>query len=240
MVRVGMDVYAGPLSRYVGGDWRTVAEQAAEAVGQRVGHARPNGQPALTPWKAHGVAVRWQGEITRQIGRGDLSWHDDPAAPYATDSPEWDGYAGLLLLAAYDERPHLDPRRSEPPGTPDSVRDFTDAPAYVATQKEGPLRYVSLLHHVEWWLPVPEQVHLFATTRPNGERAWVSSVGMLRLELDVLRTRYGLSEEHLAAIRSAGPPPDDDPWNWGRFALAAMLPLVRWAGAAGHPVILHY
>ncbi len=237
---VGMDVYAGPLSRYLAGDWATLVEQSAEASGRPALVLRPDTGPAMTAAESHAAALRWQGAVARQLGRDDVHWSDDPTAPYATDKPGLDGYAGVLLLAAYDERPHLDPRRSAPPGAPDSVTTFTAAPAYLAAQAEGAIRFSNLLHHAEWWLPVPKDVSTFVAARPAGPEARVGTVAMLLLELEALRERYGLDDDHLQDVRRYGPPPDGDPWNWGRFGLAAMLPLVRWAAAAGHPVILDY
>ncbi len=237
---MGMDVYVGPLSRYLARDWQTIVEQAGEASGRPVQVLRPDGGEPPSPVEALEASRRFQHQVAEQIGRDDIGWPDDPSWPYATDKPDWDGYAGLLLLAAYDERPHLDPRRASPPRPADSVKRFTEAPAYVAAEDERPLRYSTLLHHVEWWLPIPDDVHIFVTARPSGEEARVGSVEMLHLELDVLRKRYGLTEEHLAGIRRHGPPHDEDPWNWGRFGLACLLPLVGWAREARHPVLLDY
>ncbi len=237
---MGMDVYVGPLSRYLARDWRTIVEQAGEASGRPVEVVRPEDDGPPSPDDALEASRAFQRQVAHELGRDDIGWADDPSWPYATDKPDWDGYAGVLLLAAYDERPHLDPRRQTPEQPLDSVKRFTEAPAYAAAEDERPLRYSTLLHHVEWWLPLPDDVHIFATERPGGQSARMGSVAMLDLELGVLRTRYGLTEDHLTGIRRHGPPDDEDPWNWGRFGLACLLPLVRWAREANHPVLLDY
>ncbi len=41
---MGLDVYVGPLSRYYGGDWETVIQQAAREGGFEVEVIRPGGR----------------------------------------------------------------------------------------------------------------------------------------------------------------------------------------------------
>jgi hypothetical protein len=85
---------------------------------------------------------------------------------------DWDGYGGLVLQAAYDERPDLRPgQRTGLLGrklTPDAARSFAESKAYQSAAK-APVKYPSLLSGVEWWLPLsegPHCLHCATTDRP--------------------------------------------------------------------------
>ena len=141
---VGLDIYAGPVTRYVAGDWLTIVQQAGAASGIPVEVIRPN-EPAdaIHDTSVVEVAVgEWQGRLLQSLDVvGD--WADTADAPYSTDKPDWDGYGAVVLLAAGRERPDLAPgtrvgkglRRSRVPTV--MPRQFQDSEAFKAASKRA-------------------------------------------------------------------------------------------------------
>src|SRR5258708_1590693 len=81
------------------------------------------------------TVLRWQSRLCGALG-GAQAWAERADLPYWTDKPGWDGFGGMVLLAAYDERPDLWPESAEDPG------EFGSSPAYAAAAG-NPQRYPS-------------------------------------------------------------------------------------------------
>ena len=151
---MGLDVYVGSVTRYTLGDWLTIVQQTLTREGQTVQIVRTNPDPedVITDPAAVADAVdQWQTGLLGALG-GAAPWPECADLPYWTDKPDWDGYGGLVLLAAYDERPDLAPasrrgllRREVPRVAP---RDWQMAPAFVAASG-SPKHYPGLLSGVE-------------------------------------------------------------------------------------------
>jgi hypothetical protein len=238
-----MDVYVGPLTRYATGDWLTIAQQVGLANGVDVHVLRPETPEPVDPARAEADVASWQRELLEALGSGD-PWPDSAELPYWTDKPDWDGYGGLLLLAAYTEHPDLAPapkhglfRR----GSADNAREFEKSEAYQAASK-APTRFRSLLHGTEWWLPVDSGGRAFRAPRPDGNPVKMAPVSALLRELRDLAEALGLTDTaEGAAIRQAGPPPDsDDVMACGRFGLSVFLPLAAKAYLDRQPLLLDY
>ena len=67
---MGLDIYAGTLTRYYSHNWKTVVQQWAEENGYTFNRITPDGEPA------------------------------DNERPYYTDKPDWDAFGAMLLVAA--------------------------------------------------------------------------------------------------------------------------------------------
>src|SRR5260221_13827342 len=122
--RMGLGVYVGPLTRYHMGDWGLIAQQAGEQLGMKVPIVRPRPEPAdaiTDPAAVLDAVLGWQSRLCAALGGAAVARTRRPA--YWTDKPGWDGYGGLVLLAAYDERPDLRPEAGEDPG------EFASSPA---------------------------------------------------------------------------------------------------------------
>src|SRR6266851_1451206 len=98
---VGLDLYAGPVSRYVAGDWKTIVQQAGEAAGTPVIVMRQN-EPADRVTDVNEVAkavANWRQGLIRSLGLNE-EWDEDVGGEYYTDKPDWDGYGAVVLMAA--------------------------------------------------------------------------------------------------------------------------------------------
>jgi len=232
-----MDVYVGPLTRYTLGDWLTVAQQVGMANGYHVQVLRPEAADPADPADVQTAVSGWQLELLEALG-GGTPWSDRPDLPYWTDKPDWDGYGGLVLLAAYAECPDLAPTGR---GATDDPRAFGKSEAYQAASK-APTRFRTLLHGTQWWLPVETRGRAFRAPGPDGEPRMMAPVSSLLTELRDLSEVVGLADrEERDAVRRAGPPAtSDDVLACGRFGLAVLIGLAAKAYVERQPLLLDY
>lgn len=240
---MGMDVYVGPLTRYLLGEWLTVVQQAGLANGVQVQVLRPQTNEPADPAEVEARLSAWQLELMGALG-GGTPWSDDPDLPYWTDKPDWDGYGGLVLAAAYAECPELAPtgrrgvfRRA----VADDPREFEKSAAYMEASK-APKRFRTLLHGTQWWLPVETAGRAFRAPGPDGETRMMAPVSALLTELRDLSEVMGLTDrDERNAIRQAGPPEArDDVDSYARFGLAVFLGLAAKAYIERQPLLLDY
>lgn len=251
---MGLDVYAGPVSRYAGGDWQSVIQQSSVETGVPVITVRSGAIPedliravadmqaGLTGTREVGPAppvvqpiAQWQAEIKRRLGV-DEAWDDRPDGEFLSDQPGWWGYGAVLLLAAYDEQPALAPgmkvkrllgSRTVPAVAPE---EFGQAEAFqVAAQ--APTRYPTLLRGAEWCLPVEGGPVLFAAPTPFGKEVTMGHVSQLHAELMMLNERtLQLDPEGLAKARRNEDEPDMNSFEaMAPFGLSVLLGTAEFA-----------
>ena len=94
---MGLDVYAGQLTRYYTQDWETVVQRYARENNIRFEVARAN--PANEVPRADTLAIitEWMGNLAEHLESD--GWTEDPPLEYATDKPDWDCYGALMLWA---------------------------------------------------------------------------------------------------------------------------------------------
>jgi hypothetical protein len=232
---MGLDVYVGCLTRYYAGDWQTVVEQAAlEGAADVLVVGRP---PPVDVHHSRLMVQAWQKQLNaelRQQLRGPLRWDEGPECSYFTDKPDWDGYLGLLLLAAHVENPHL-PMPAHLP------QPWDADPAWIASNSNG--AHGTRFHHLiaaEWWLPADFDEPL-QTRGPAGEDAWVGSSTRLLMQLtEVNRHTFNASDAELAHALRAGASPGDSFQHVARFGLAVFLSMSALSVAHALPMRLDY
>ena len=106
---MGLDIYAGPLTRYYSHNWKTVVQQWAEENGYTFNRITPDGEPAdneeeLSPAEVQAAVEDWRDQILAAISQPDqppyTPWPEDNERPYYTDKPDWDAFGAMLLVAA--------------------------------------------------------------------------------------------------------------------------------------------
>lgn len=247
---MGLDVYAGPVTRYVAGDWLTIVQQAGRASGmdvRLVRHGVEDGDDVVQdPDLVFEVVDSWKRGLLEALG-ARRGWDESVDGEYLTDKPDWDGYGAVVLLAAFDERPDLG--RGGPAGRRNRrggeaavlPRDFPEAAAFQAAQ-ESPQRYPTLLLGAEWCLPVIDGPTVFQAPTPNGTPLSMGRVDRLLGELHTLNDRtLRLSEADLAAARDEGPPPPKATVDEvAPFGLAVLTALAEFAMRTSAAWIMDY
>ena len=69
---MGLDIYAGTLTRYYSHNWKTVVQQWAEKNGYTFNRITPDGEPAddgeeLSPAEAQAAVENWRDQIPAAI-----------------------------------------------------------------------------------------------------------------------------------------------------------------------------
>ena len=112
---MGLDIYAGTLTRYYSHNWKTVVQQWAEENGYAFNRITPDGEAAdneeeMSPAEVQAAVENWRDQILSAISQPGqppyTPWPEDNEKPYYTDKPDWDAFGAMLLVAAchtYDE-----------------------------------------------------------------------------------------------------------------------------------------
>ena len=71
---MGLDIYAGPLTRYYSHNWKTVVQQWAEENGYTFNRITPDGEPAdneeeLSPAEVQAAVENWRDQILSAISQ---------------------------------------------------------------------------------------------------------------------------------------------------------------------------
>jgi hypothetical protein len=259
---MGLDIYAGPVSRYAGGAWATVMQQAGGGAGipvvtiradqplgeqldralQRMTAGEPAAPQAPGPVPSLGP---WQAEVMRRLGVQE-TWTDDPSGEFLSDQPGWWGYGAVMLLAAYDDQPGRAPgarvrrllgSRTVPEVAP---AEFSQAEAFKAAS-QAPVRYPTLLR-AQWCLPLSGGPILFAAPTPAGNEVTMGHVDRLLAELVTLNERtLRLSEADLALARRNESEPDISSFEaMAPFGLGVLMATARFAAEHRVAWILDY
>lgn len=106
---MGMDIYAGTFTRYYSRNWKTKAQQYAEANGMVFHRITPDGenldaQDSPEVSEIQKAVSAWMNGLLKALQSNNmdagLAWVDDNEKPYYTDKPDWLAYAALMAFAA--------------------------------------------------------------------------------------------------------------------------------------------
>jgi hypothetical protein len=106
---VGLDLYAGTLTRYYSGQWETIIQHSDKATSERTFVLRPPGSLIDTdPNRVQREVLEWRSRVSGDLAgvnalREPLDWPEDLAQPYFTDKPDWPSFGAMVLLAAYTD-----------------------------------------------------------------------------------------------------------------------------------------
>ena len=176
---MGLDIYAGTLTRYYSHNWKTVVQQWAEENGYSFNRITPDGEPAdneeeMSPAEVQAAVENWRDQILSAISQPGqppyAPWLEDNEKPYYTDKPDWDAFGAMLLVAAC--RTYEEPV----PSTVEKDWIFGEHPlvARLASDEE---RVWSLFRGATWLLPLSDSFSSSFRSPPKVAIATVSSVG---------------------------------------------------------------
>ena len=259
---MGLDIYAGTLTRYYSHNWKTVVQQWAEQNGYTFNRITPNGEPVdneeeLSPSEVQAAVENWRDQVLAAISQPDqppyTPWPEDNEKPYYTDKPDWDAFGAMLLVAAchtYDEPVPL---------TVEKDWDFGEHPLITRLGSDEE-RVWSLFHGATWWIPLSDPI-MFHGPVPNGNTAVFSTVGALRKELERLNELAWQADEDtiLSWSETEGYPTDGiipaygkisradiqehtqfDTQSLAKFAFSMFWQAMRFAEEQQVPILLDY
>ena len=107
---MGLDIYAGTLTRYYSHNWKTVVQQWAEENGYTFNRITPDGEPAdneeeLSPAEVQAAVENWRDQILSAISQPDqlpyTPWNGRTTQkPICTHKPDWHAFGAMLLVGA--------------------------------------------------------------------------------------------------------------------------------------------
>lgn len=255
---MGLDIYAGTLTRYYAQNWKTVTQQWAEANGISFSRVTPDGSADAddTP-DAQAVledVAAWRDAILRAISPQEgpvyRAWEENNTAPYYTDKPDWDAFGALLLYGACNKY------ALEVPDTVPKGWDFNKHPVLQRAHGDEAFNW-TLYTGAQWWIPLEDKFS-FRCGAPNGQEITVGTTGALLAELNRINELGWQAEEGeiLSWQRTQGYPADGaivdgkyqklaensqyDTQSLAKFAFSILYQAARFSQANRVPVIMDY
>lgn len=179
---MGLDIYAGTLTRYYSGNWKTIIQQISEQAGTPVTIIRKN----LPEDVEEDIEViqelteNWRDKLSNALKQHTdvpIFWIENNDYPYRTDKPGWDGYGAVILWALYNEQGILPPHHFD--------KDWTTSEMFKKSLlNDYKTIYPSLTQDCELWLPIDIDF-TFRYADPTENEIGISS--SIRLLEDLLK-----------------------------------------------------
>ena len=176
---MGLDIYAGTLTRYYAHNWKSAVQQWAEENGYTFQKITPDGaavddeEEEMRPAEVQDIVENWRDQILAAIAAPGhepyTPWPEDNEKPYYTDKPDWDAFGAMLLVAAC--RTYEEPV----PPTVEKDWDFMENPV-IARLSGDEERVWSLFRGATWWIPLSDSF-LFQGPLPTNDTATIGTVG---------------------------------------------------------------
>lgn len=201
---MGLDIYAGTLTRYFTRNWKTHVQKMAEIKGYKCCLYHPKGElkPIEDPAQIreiHHALCQWRDELgsTIQPNLPAPLWDEDTDEEYFTDKPGWLAYSALVFLQACRYM-----KRDLPEYVDEDVILQKD-PIYEEAKKcDFPS---SLLHEVELWIPYDDNFICgpLCFVSEDEEGFYASTLKFLQEELEELnRNRWNADEATILSWRN--------------------------------------
>lgn len=238
---MGLDVYAGSLTRYYSGDWETIIERTCRENGVPCQVIRvpptPPDEALDDPQKIHESILVWRDWISGKLaeeGERPLEWVERAEAPYDTDNPGWDAYGNLLVWAAREEHPRWFTQKT-------IGDDWPKDRSYRRSLRKGAKsRYAQLITGPEIWLPA-NFTGVIDAIGPTGTEMRLGSLGQLRAQLDLLNDRtWRADAPTIATWRQRGPVDQGPVEELAQFGFALFDHLTTFAIEQRVPLKLDY
>lgn len=259
---MGLDIYAGTLTRYYARNWKTAVQQWAEKNGFKVKTVSSDGEEiqeeAIDPEGVQRYVEGWRDFVlnaVHQDGREPcLPWVEDNEKPYYTDKPDWEAWAALKLYAAcklYEK---------EVPAVFRKHEKFEDH-EIAARIADDPNARWSLFLGAVLWLPLKETL-AFRGPMPTNNTEMIASTRLLRAELNAINNMGWQADEREicgwassegypadAAFKPDGtivtkedfePHTEYDTESLAKFAYSMLWQAVRFSEEHNVPIILDY
>jgi hypothetical protein len=236
---MGLDIYAGTLTRYYSGQWETILQQTAKETGQDVMVIRLNEDPddeVCSPEEVQEVVTEWRTMIGRAIKSHltePLEWPEGMDLPYFTDKPDWDGLNAVQLLASYATLGRTDYPKKLP-------KNLEKHPVYIEVMNNAIDSPMYQLLQAEIWLPTRFNF-VFQNECLGEQNRLIGSLPTLLEQLNELNEATLQSTEgERESWRKRGPSDSNDFLETAQFGLAIWMQLAEVAAKNHLSMILDY
>ncbi|MDO4165343.1 MAG: hypothetical protein Q4D56_13325 [Bacteroides sp.] len=191
---MGLDIYSGKLTRYYSRNWKNIVQQVAEESGKKCIMKDSSGnevKPVEDKAEIEQIretVIEWANNIAANI---DLPlptplWDETTECDYYTDKPDWEAFEALVMLQACHSLKRPLPEYVESGWT------AFDEPILKKAMSKKIVN--SLLSGATFWLPIPANI-IFVTLPPAGDEVSISTVSLLKLELEELNQQLWKADE---------------------------------------------
>lgn len=192
---MGLDIYAGTLTRYYSRNWKTSVQQWGEKHGMQVKIIRPaeqSGENASVKEILEDV-TNWRSQLIEALAN-ELSekpvWNEDnDLTPYYTNKPDWDAVEALMLYTSCKAL------GVPVPQTVAKNFDVYKQPIYKQFMDKKQ-NAISLFDADGWWMPISDSF-MFKGFLPTGHERVIATVGMLRNELEQINALEWNADEEM-------------------------------------------
>lgn len=194
---MGLDIYAGTLTRYYSHNWKNKVQQIAEANGQKCvmtygfGNEIKPVEDKAELMEIRDTICQWAENLAaglEQIGEPmpHPLWDEINERDYFTDKPDWEAFGALVMLQAC----HL--QNCPLPEYVENGWNAFDEP--IVKKSMSQKTDISLLSDVAHWIPIEDKA-MFTINLPTGVEARVSTLLLLKEELEELNSQTWKADE---------------------------------------------
>lgn len=232
---MAFDIYAGGFARFYAREWENVVQAHARETGMHYQMIYPGDDPGPADWDEVAEAVqRWRQAIIAGLGEHapvNLDWSEDRSGPYFTDRPGWEGYSGLVVMAACTALGEPLPDRLDEDALVSEVVQRTYDP-----ELRGAFRSIT---RTQLWLPGTFEFS-FDFVNLCDEQIHIASLQLLNKNLAELKERQQIDEGEAEAVLREGCGEDADVRTMGVFGYAVFAKVARQALENRLPMILSF
>lgn len=182
---MGLDLYAGTLTRYYAHNWKTESQQWAEvhSFGYQKITSEMESENSMSAEEVQQVIETWRDSLLSAIrteGTSVEPWPENNECPYYTSKPDWPAFEALLLYVACRILGEPLPEKFSKEA---QFEDFEIAQrAY-----DDPRLQWSLFSGTICWLPLTAYL-IFHASMPTGDEAVLSTTACLVKELEKINS----------------------------------------------------
>lgn len=213
---MGLDIYAGTMTRYYAKNWKTSVQQFCEEHGIKFNLITPtqNNECTVPPEEIQGDMQQWMSYLVKELTNSEIEgcepWVENNIKDYYTDKPDWCAFGALLLYAAC--------KIYNMPLSQTVAKDWNYSNDPIVSRAFGDDELCwSLFAGVEWWVPFDANI-FFKFPAPNGHEIMVGTTKGLLVELEIInQMEWNADEDIILSWKNTEGYPDDGYVKDGKY-----------------------